>query len=154
MVEQIEAEIQEKLQAFSREEQHAFWTMLQQRTIARMNKTRPQHDERMENEEVWERGEAWYDNHLKDIVETEKNIGKFMFVDVLTGDYEISEDPLLPSTAYKRLLARKPDAIVHEIRIGYDVAHVIGRHPRRRGEQYKPLRFITFTPTNTEDAQP
>ncbi len=119
-----------------------------------MNKTRPQRDPRMDNDEIGERGKAWYDNYLKDIVETEENIGKLLFIDVLTGDYAICEDPLLPSTACQSLLVRRPDAILHEMRIGYDVAHVIGRHPRRRGEEYKPLRFITFTPTNTEDAHP
>ena len=38
--------------------------------------------ERMSNDEAWKRGDAWYDNHIRPLVETEENIGKLVTIDV------------------------------------------------------------------------
>jgi hypothetical protein len=45
-------------------------------------------------------------------------------VDIETGDYEIDADDL---AATKRALAKRPDAILYGLRIGYHAAYRLGR---------------------------
>jgi len=47
---------------------------------------------RLSSEELWKRGDDWYDNHIRPVVETQNNIGKLIDIDVETGDYEIGTD--------------------------------------------------------------
>lgn len=51
---------------------------------------------RFSREEIERRGEQFYDQTLREQVETEENIGKIITIDIETGDYEIGED-LLPN---------------------------------------------------------
>jgi hypothetical protein len=57
-------------------------------------------------EEVCRRGEEIYEQQIRALVET-GNRGKFVVIDIETGDYEMDEDEL---TASKRLLSRAPSA--------------------------------------------
>ena len=68
-------------------------------------------------------GKELYENQLRDVVETEENIGKIISIDIETGDYEIGDDVV--ATA-KSLLARRPDAALYGTRIGYDAVYAIG----------------------------
>ena len=80
--------------------------------------------------EVVARGEEWYERHLKTQVEPE-HLGEFLVLDVNTGDYEIGRDYILPT---ERLLAKRPDAVLYALRIGYrSIGRIGGRYtPARR----------------------
>ena len=73
-------------------------------------------------EEVGRRGQALYEQQIRDKVETE-NEGKFLVLDITTGAYEIDEDDLVASD---RLLAKYPRAVVYGLRIGYPSAYRLG----------------------------
>ena len=72
--------------------------------------------------EIAERGEAIYDQHTRAKVETE-HVGKFVAIDIVTGDYEMDEDD---DAASDRLLARHPGNLQYSIRVGYRAAGLIG----------------------------
>jgi hypothetical protein len=48
--------------------------------------------------------------------------GKFLILDIESGDYEIDEDDL---TAEERLRARRPEGVFFGIRIGYTSAYTL-----------------------------
>ena len=73
-------------------------------------------------DEVARRGEAIYEQHIRAKVEAQHQ-GKFLVLDIETGEYEIDEDDL---SATKRALARRPDAVLYGLRIGYPTAYRIG----------------------------
>jgi hypothetical protein len=73
-------------------------------------------------EEVVSRGEAIYKEQIRDNVEAE-NKGKFVVIDIETGDYEIDVDDL---RATMRALAKRPAAILYGLRIGYPTAYRLG----------------------------
>ncbi len=68
------------------------------------------------------RGKEIYQQQIREKVETEHK-GKFLSVDIETGDYEIDTDDLSPTM---RLLAKRPDAVIFSLRIGFQAAHRIG----------------------------
>ena len=70
------------------------------------------------------RGEALYQQQIRAEVEAE-NKGQFVVVDIETGEYEIASDDL---TATKRLLAKRPNAVVYGLRIGFSAAYRLGGH--------------------------
>jgi hypothetical protein len=74
-------------------------------------------------EEVGRRGKTIYDEKLRDLVETDENIGKFLSLDIDTGDYEIGPDRM---DTTGRLLARNSDAEIYTVRIGYRAVGAIG----------------------------
>ncbi len=74
-------------------------------------------------DEVIRQGEEIYQRELRSRVETPDNIGKFLSLDIFSGEYEIDEDDL---TAEERLLSRKPEARIYVIRIGYPAAYHMG----------------------------
>lgn len=74
------------------------------------------------NAEVVSRGEEIYAQDIRQKVEPAQR-GKFLVLDIETGDYEVDEEDL---QACERLLARKPQAVVFGLRIGYPVAFRIG----------------------------
>lgn len=74
------------------------------------------------SEFVTARGKEIYQQQIQDKVEPEHN-GKFLSVDIETGDYEIDTDDLSPSI---RLLAKRPDAVIYSLRIGFPAAHRLG----------------------------
>ena len=75
-------------------------------------------------QEVESRGEAIYQQELRERVEAEHK-GKFLVVDIETGQYEIDEDDL---QATRRALAKRPDAVLYGLRIGYPAAYRLGGH--------------------------
>jgi hypothetical protein len=85
-------------------------------------------------EEVGRRGEAIYEENLRDVVETDENIGKFISIDIYSGDYEIGTDRL---DLADRLTARHPDAEICAMKIGYTSAVSMGGGFRRRPPRSK-----------------
>jgi hypothetical protein len=75
-------------------------------------------------QEVEARGEELYARTLRRLVEP-GNRGKFLVIDIRTGDYEIDADDL---QATKRVLAKHPDAVLYGLRIGYPTAYTLGGH--------------------------
>jgi len=75
-------------------------------------------------EEVESRGEAIYDQEIRPQVEAEHK-GEFLVLDIETGQYEIDKDDV---TATKRALAKRPDAVLYGLRIGYPTAYRLGGH--------------------------
>ena len=75
-------------------------------------------------QEVESQGEAIYGQQIRDKVEP-KHKGKFLVIDIETGEYEINADDLV---ATKRLLAKHPNAVVYGLRIGFPTAYRIGGH--------------------------
>ena len=76
------------------------------------------------SKEVASRGEAIYRREIRAKVEPKHN-GKFLVIDIDTGEYEMNDDDLV---ATKHLLAKPPDAVVHGLQIGSPIAYRIGGH--------------------------
>ena len=74
------------------------------------------------SKEVAARGEAIYDRDIRSQVESD-NKGKFLVIDIESGDYEIDREDLLAS---ERIKAKRPDAILYGLRIGYPTAYRLG----------------------------
>ena len=81
---------------------------------------------RYSKEEFARRGDAIYDRDVGPLVGPEDE-GKFVFIDIETGAYEIDRDELAASD---RLLARKCDAQMWARRVGSRYARRLG--PRHR----------------------
>ena len=73
-------------------------------------------------EEVGRRGEEIYHQQIRPRVEA-GNRGKFLVLDIKTGDYEIDAEDVV---ATQRLLARKPHAVLYGLRIGHPTAYRLG----------------------------
>ena len=73
-------------------------------------------------DEVAARGEAIYEQQIRAKVEAEHK-GKFLVIDIETGDYQIDDDDLV---ATKRALAKRPEAVLYGLRIGYPAAYRLG----------------------------
>ena len=78
---------------------------------------------RRDAEDVVRRGQELYEQQIQPQVEAE-NRGKFLILDVETGQYEIDAEDL---TASKRLLARVPSAVLYGVRVGSPTAYRLGR---------------------------
>ena len=79
------------------------------------------------SDEIVEQGQALYDQQIREKVEPQHH-GKFLVLDVVTGDYEIAPDDL---TASERLLARDPKAVIYGLRIGSPASYRLGGHSLR-----------------------
>lgn len=77
---------------------------------------------RYSSHEIAARGQAFYEQQLRAQVEP-GNIGKFLVLDIETGEYEIDQDELV---ALKRAKAKRPDAPRYMLRIGYRGAYQLG----------------------------
>lgn len=73
-------------------------------------------------QEIESRGEAIYVRQIRDKVNP-KHKGKFVVIDIETGEYEVNEDDL---AATKRLLTNCPNAVIYGLRIGFPTAYRIG----------------------------
>ena len=69
--------------------------------------------------ELESRGEAIYLERIRHLVEPHEE-GKFVVIDVYSGDYEIDERDAVASV---RLLSRHPEAMTWAVRIGYPSAY-------------------------------
>ena len=77
---------------------------------------------RYSKEEFARRGDALYE---KDILPklAAKDVGKFLAIDIETGEYEIAADEM---KAGDQLRARLPKAQIWMVRMGYTAAHSFG----------------------------
>ncbi len=80
-------------------------------------------------QEVEARGEEIYEQQIRQTVES-GNKGKFVVIDIETGDYEMDQDDL---QATKRALAKRSDAVLYGLRIGYPTAYTLGGHVATEG---------------------
>ncbi len=72
--------------------------------------------------EIAQRGQAFYEQQIRAKVDA-SNKGKFLVLDIETGEYEIDEDEL---EALKQAKAKHPDAALYMLRIGYATAYRLG----------------------------
>jgi hypothetical protein len=77
---------------------------------------------RYSKEELAQRGQALYNDHIRQQVETE-NEGRIVAIDIETGAFELANDTI---TASNRLLERNPDAQIWRVRIGHKGVHRFG----------------------------
>ncbi len=75
-------------------------------------------------EEVESRGEAIYERLIRPQLEA-GNIGKFVVIDVETGELELDADDF---QATKRALDKRPEAVLYGLRIGHLTAYTLGGH--------------------------
>lgn len=78
---------------------------------------------RISDEEIDQRGWELYETGIRSAVETPENIGKQIVIDIETGDYEIDNDGLAAS---HRMLAKRPEAALYGLRIGYNAVYTLG----------------------------
>ena len=80
-------------------------------------------------EEMAERGRKLYEERIKASVDP-IHYGKFVVIDLDTGDYEIDKRHI---SAIKKLRERRPRALTYGIRVGFPSAYRSGimkiRHP-------------------------
>ena len=74
-------------------------------------------------EEIAARGEAVYDAKLRQILDVPENRGKVVAVDIDSGDYAVGRRSLDVVT---ELQARRPEAFIYILRVGYPAAISIG----------------------------
>ena len=74
-------------------------------------------------DEIVERGQAIYDREIRDKLDPSAR-GKFLALDVETGEYEIDADG---REALKRAQAKHPDAALYLLRVGQPTAFRLGR---------------------------
>ena len=77
---------------------------------------------RYSTEELAQRGQALYNDHIKQQIETE-NEGRIVAIDIETGAFEIA-DNVLPAT--NRLFEKYPNAQPWVIRIGHRAVYHFG----------------------------
>ena len=80
--------------------------------------------------EIGARGEAIYHEKIRALVEP-KQTGKFVIIDVDSGDYEVDRQALAASA---RLRQRRPNAVSYGIRIGYKAAYTLGSEQEPSGD--------------------
>jgi hypothetical protein len=77
----------------------------------------------LSSQEIARRGKELYQKSIRAKVETQKNIGKIVSINVETGDYEIGDDLVETSL---RLRAKQVDAALWGERIGFDAVYAVG----------------------------
>ena len=71
--------------------------------------------------EITELAKVIYQEKIKHLVEPAEN-GKFIVIDVESGDYEIDEDHIAASD---RLYERRPNAAAYGGRVGYPTTYIL-----------------------------
>jgi hypothetical protein len=72
-------------------------------------------------EEIRERAEEIYRRDIRPRVMPQHK-GKFLVLDIKSGDYEIDEDDL---SASEKLQARRPNGVCFGLRVGYKSAYTL-----------------------------
>jgi hypothetical protein len=90
-----------------------------------MASTQPRYDK----DEFARRGDALYASRIEPAL-SPKDVGKFVAIDVETGEYEVDVRQL---TACDRLRARIPDAQIWVVRAGSGYVHRFGARSGRAG---------------------
>lgn len=101
-----------------------------------MSDSNLQADAELTTEEVHRRGEEWFEQRIKPLVEGRPPM-ECVSIDVLTGDFETAPEPL---EAVQRLRAKQPQAVIWTRRVGFPYVHRFGPVPRRRTVE---LRRVT-----------
>lgn len=78
-------------------------------------------------EDIVDRGKRIYEERIRPLVE--ENVGKYLLIDVESGDWAMGEDTLELTDEVK---ARHPDALLYAMRIGYRATARIGGFGLRR----------------------
>ena len=78
--------------------------------------------EKYTTDEICERGKRIYEEQIKHLVEPSEN-GKFIMIDINSGDYEIDDEELEASA---RLRRRRPDSVRFLAKIGCKAAYRMG----------------------------
>ena len=78
---------------------------------------------RLSGKEIARRGKFLYEGAIRQRVEKAANLGKIVVIDVETGEYLIDD---LGLDASRKLHAKRPDANLYGIRIGYTVSELLG----------------------------
>ncbi len=78
---------------------------------------------RYSNDEVVRQGQTLYEKRIRREID-DSDHGKFLVLDIETGDYELDSDEL---QALKRAKAKKPNAVLYMLRVGYPTAYRLGR---------------------------
>jgi hypothetical protein len=73
--------------------------------------------------EIAERGQALFEREIGPQLDVSAH-GKFVVLDIETGSYEIDADEL---AALKRARARRPEAPLYLVRVGFPTAYRLGR---------------------------
>ena len=73
-------------------------------------------------EEIGRKGQALYQEKIKPLVDP-LHYGKFVAIDVESGDYEIGNRMIVAS---KKLRERRPEAITYGVRVGFLAAYRMG----------------------------
>jgi hypothetical protein len=82
---------------------------------------------RFSSAEIGRRGQEIYDQRIRPQVEAD-NKGRYLVIDIETGDYDLGDDVLELS---HRLHAKRPDAALYAMRIGYPATvRMGGRFPK------------------------
>lgn len=79
-------------------------------------------DQRHISEEIVRRGKELYEQGIRQRIDPGRT-GEILAIDVDTGDFEVDRDHL---TAALRLRARRPDAAVFAMRVGFPALGRIG----------------------------
>ncbi len=84
---------------------------------------------RYTKEDFARRGDEIYNRDIRPLVETKENKGRFVAIDIETGQWEMDVDEII---AGDRLFARIPDAQTWMVRVGYDYLRRFGAGRSRR----------------------
>ena len=77
-----------------------------------------------DRDELARRAKDLYERRIRERVETEvDNEGRFVAVDVESGDFEVADDALMASAGLRR---RRPEASVYLMRVGRPAAFRLG----------------------------
>jgi hypothetical protein len=79
-------------------------------------------------EEFARRGDTIYENDIRPKL-TAKHVGKFLAIDIDTGEYEMAPDEL---KACHKLRARIPQAQIWTVWVGYKSVHTFGGRQERQ----------------------
>ena len=77
---------------------------------------------RYSSDEIAERGQALYEREVQGSLAA-SDVGKFLVLDIETGDYELDSDDL---AAVKRARAKHPDGAFYVVRVGHSAAYRFG----------------------------
>lgn len=75
-----------------------------------------------QSSDIVERGKEIYETRLRSLV-AEGNRGKFLVIDVQTGEYDLDADEM---SALRSAKQRRKDAPLFVMRIGFATAHKMG----------------------------
>jgi hypothetical protein len=86
---------------------------------------------RTTSDEIMTRVKEIYEEQLRPSLDTDENLGKFLTIDTLSGDYEVSDDSLQNGL---RLRERHAEVKTGTLRIGYATAFARGGRMRPVGK--------------------